>query len=168
MQVACLSLGPGAPKSSQLGLLRCGCEATFSLLCKTRKRRKNAGFWPFLVLLGLWSPPPLNPEGFGNQVIFHRKQENTVKMQSKSLFLELGFPKKQQPNFLKIGFQAFAHFVKINKNTVKMQVFSASARNRLGAKSPPTPFLPEASLNFSTLELFHKNMCFSRASKKTP
>ena len=112
MQVFRFSFGPGAPKSSQLGLLRCGCEATFSLLCKTRKHSKNADCWPFLVLLGLTSPPPLGTEGFCNQVVFHRKQENTVKMQSKSLFLELGFPKKQQPNFLKIGFEGFCSFWK--------------------------------------------------------
>ena len=83
----------GAPKSSQLGLLRCGCEATFSLLCKTRKQRKNAGCLALFGSLGALVPP-LGTEGFCNQVIFHRKQENTVKMQSKSLFLELGFPKK--------------------------------------------------------------------------
>ena len=112
MQVFCFFWGPGAAKSSQLALLRCGCEATFSLLCKTRKHRKNAGFGPFFGLLGLWSHPPLNTEGFCNQVVFYRTQENHVKMQSKSLFLELGFPKKEQPNFLKIAFEGFCPFCK--------------------------------------------------------
>ena len=80
MQVRCFSLGPGAPKSSQLGLLRCGCEAFFSPLCKTRKHCKNARIVPFLLLLGLRSKPP-HPSlkrGFAtNQLLFFWKWAKT-------------------------------------------------------------------------------------------
>ena len=78
MQVKCLSLGLGAPKSSQLGLLRAGCEALFLILCKTRKHCKNAGIGPFLCLLGLTStPPPLPKRGFENKPFFSENHKTS-------------------------------------------------------------------------------------------
>ena len=58
MQVKCIFWGPRAPKSSQLGLLRCGVEAPFKLLCKTRKQYKKPWFLAVFGFLGLCSPSP--------------------------------------------------------------------------------------------------------------
>ena len=59
MQVTCICWGPRAPKSSQLGLLRAGVEATFKLLCKTRKHcKKTMVFGSFWFSWGCDPPPP--------------------------------------------------------------------------------------------------------------
>ena len=57
MQVTCIFWGPRAPKNPQLGLLRCGVEGLFKLLCKTRIHYKKHGFGQLLVLLRLGFPP---------------------------------------------------------------------------------------------------------------
>ena len=71
MNVKCIFWGPRAPKSSQLGLLRAGVEATFKLLCKTRKHFKKPWFLALVGSLGAWLPPPQKKnEGLCSQVVF--------------------------------------------------------------------------------------------------
>ena len=91
MQVKCIFWGPRAPKSSQLGLLRCGVEAPFKLLCKTRKHCKKPCFLANFGFLGLGSPsPPPEFEGLYNQVLFiHR----TTKLHATVAFLGSFFTK---------------------------------------------------------------------------
>ena len=72
MQVELIFWRPRAPKSSQLGLLRCGVAATCEPWCKTRKHCKKT-----MVFGNFWSswgcgppPPPSEYEGLYNQVAF--------------------------------------------------------------------------------------------------
>ncbi len=58
MQVKCIFWGPRAPKSSQLGLLRCGVEDPFKLSYKTRKHCKTQWFLASVGFLGACLPPP--------------------------------------------------------------------------------------------------------------
>ena len=91
MQVTCIFWGPRAPKSSQLGLLRAGVEATFKLFCKTRKHRKKPWFLALFGSLGAWFPPhPSKFEGLCNQVVF---TPQTTKLLATVAYLSLFFDK---------------------------------------------------------------------------
>ena len=92
MQVKCIFWGPRAPKSSQLGLLRCGVEAPFKLLCKTRKHCKKPWFWANFGFLGsCWAPPPpLNLRGFATMFCFIPQ---TTKLHATVAFLGFYFGK---------------------------------------------------------------------------
>ena len=92
MQVKCIFWGPRAPKSSQLGLLRCGVEATFKLLCKTRKHCKKPWFLANFGFLGACSAPPPPPEfeGLCNHVLF---TSHATKLPATVTFLDSFFAK---------------------------------------------------------------------------
>ena len=167
MQVKCLSLGLGAPKSSQLGLLSAGVQALFLILCKTRKHCKNAGIGPFLCLLGLTLTPPLNMRGFANKPFFFWKSENLVNFQSGWLFFWVGLPQKHKPTSMKIGFASFCTF-----NEKQQKHCKNAGILPFGPKPAPAKIEPNCKTHWfftvkNTFMLHHQEMSFSLASKKT-
>ena len=134
MQVKCIFWGPRAPKSSQLGLLRRGCEAPFKLLCKTRKHCKKPWFLANFGFLGAWFPPPPPPylRGFATMFFLHPKPQNCLlRWHVWALFL----PKILQLILLQISFETKQRFyekrTKPRKLRGKTQFWQKAARAKI-------------------------------------
>ena len=164
MQVKCLSLGLGAPKSSQLGLLRAGCDALFLILCQTRKHYKNAGIGSFLCLLGLWSTPPA-PWIWGalQPGTFFLKIRKPCKFPIRMALFWDQVAKETATNICENWLRKLLHIWCDEK---QQKPHKNAGILRFGPK-PATPQIqpaaisPETSSHFSMFELLHENMCFS-------
>ena len=167
MQVKCIFWGPRAPKSSQLGLLRRGCEAPFKRLCKTRKHCKKPWFLVNFGPLGAWCapPPPSKKKGLSNQVLF---TPHITKLPATVTFLGSFFDKNIATYLVANQLRNKTEILWKNaQNRVNCEVKPNFGKKQLEPKSVPIAVSIGFSQSSHTLHALYQKSSSSVESKKT-
>ena len=164
MRVKFIFWGPRAPKSLQLGLLRAGVEATFKLLCKTRKHNKKPWFLALFGSLGAWLPPPWSWGALQPRSFYTPNYKTTCYGGSFGFFF---WHKYCNLSCCKWASKQIGDFMKNTQNHINCEVKPNFGKKQLEVKSSPIAFYIGFSESSHTLHALYQKMCFSVESNKT-
>ena len=165
MQVKCIFWGPRAPKSSQLGLLRRGCEAPFKLLCKTRKHCKKPWFLANVGFLGAcWATHPPYFRGFATRFFLYPNHKTPCYGGIFGLFFG---QKYCNLSCCKLASKPNSDFMKNAQNHVNCEVKPNFGKKQLEPKSSPIAFSIGFSQSSHTLHVLYQKSSFCVESNKT-
>ena len=159
MNVKCIFWGPRAPKSSQLGLLRRGCEAPFKLLCKTRKHCKKPWFLANFGSLGAWFPPPLQKKGALQPGSFYTPNHKTACCGG--IFGLFFCQRYCNLSCCKLASKQNSDFMKNAQNHVNCDVKPNFGKKQLEPKSSPIAFSICFSQSSHTLHVLYQKIAFA-------